>query len=57
MLLESSALKWRISQTQFIYLERISIFLDLDCPASARQLSDLGWTVQISENENLSLGK
>ena len=68
MLLESSALKWRISQTQFIYLERTSIFLDLDCPASgltvqprptasARQLSDLGWTVQISENENLSLGK
>ena len=38
MLLESSALKWRISQTQFIYLERTSIFL--------------GWTVQIKENQN-----
>ena len=23
-----------------------------DCPASAGQLSDLGWTVQISDNEN-----
>ena len=43
MLLESSALKWRISQTQLICLEETYIFLDLDCPASARQLSDLGW--------------
>ena len=57
MLLESSALKWRISQTQLICLEGTYIFLHLDCPASARQLSDLGWTVQISENENLFLGK
>ena len=55
MLLESSALKWRISQTQFIYLERISIFLiwtvqpRSDCLASAY---GLGWTLQTSENEN-----
>ena len=33
MLLESSALKWRISQTQFLYLETKFIFLDLEGPA------------------------
>ena len=40
------------SSQLILCLDRIYIFLDLDCAASAGQLSDLGWTVQISENEN-----
>ena len=53
MLLESSALKWRISQTQFICLERISIFLDLDCPASV-WLSSLGLRPQLDNCQTLA---
>ena len=53
MLLESSALKWRISQTQFIYLERISIFLDLDCPASV-WLSSLGLRPRLDNCQTLA---
>ena len=40
------------SSQLILCLDRMYIFLNLDCPASAGQLSDLGWTVQISENEN-----
>ena len=40
------------SSQLILCLDRIYIFLDLDCPASAGQLLDLGWTFQISENEN-----
>ena len=43
-------------------LGRTYIFFDLDCPASVYcpasvWLSDLGWTVQISENEKFSCDK
>ena len=50
MLLESSALKWRISQNQLICLEKTYIFLDLDCqPRSDSCLAKAvgrGWTVR-----------
>ena len=50
MLLESSALKWRISQTQLICLEETYIFQDLDCqPRSDSCLAEAvgrGWTVR-----------
>ena len=56
---KSSALRWKTSQAllflekAFHFLDRIFLFLDLDCLTSlrsVRQLSDLG-------NEKLSLGK